>query len=96
MRLRGIMVWQTNVSAGGRLPLAKLEHYSCRDRLPGATSGPLHCVFLLLQCNHARLLDLNKRVALVTGASGGLGLVMAETLAKVGATVNSMAETQTR
>jgi NAD(P)-dependent dehydrogenase (short-subunit alcohol dehydrogenase family) len=41
-------------------------------------------------------LDLNKRVALVTGASGGLGLVMAETLAKVGATVNSMAETQTR
>ena len=31
--------------------------------------------------------DLNKRVALVTGASRGLGLAMAEALAEVGATV---------
>ncbi len=31
--------------------------------------------------------DLNKRVALVTGASRGLGLAMAEALAAVGATV---------
>jgi gluconate 5-dehydrogenase len=31
--------------------------------------------------------DLNNRVALVTGASRGLGLAMAEALAEVGATV---------
>ena len=31
--------------------------------------------------------DLNKRVALITGASRGLGLAMAEALAEVGATV---------
>ena len=31
--------------------------------------------------------DLNNRVALVTGASRGLGLSMAEALAEVGATV---------
>jgi NADP-dependent 3-hydroxy acid dehydrogenase YdfG len=31
--------------------------------------------------------DFNKRVALITGASRGLGLAMAEALAEVGATV---------
>jgi gluconate 5-dehydrogenase len=31
--------------------------------------------------------DLNERLALVTGASRGLGLAMAEALAEVGATV---------
>jgi NADP-dependent 3-hydroxy acid dehydrogenase YdfG len=40
--------------------------------------------------------DLNKKVALVTGASCGLGLAMTEALPDVGATAISIAETQTR
>ena len=71
----------------GIRPLFTKIRKRCGIQLGTSTESDEECVYLYVMENNGNLFSLEGKVALVTGAAYGIGMAMAEALARAGARI---------